>query len=168
MGISGTVRIMAILLAGLLFMQLDPGGAVVCLADNGRMSYSFSCTCDLPGEHKGGCSACSDIHADATNAKAETTGHSCCDKSDSNSKEDTPSHKGCCHNFRIELIASAGPQLAAPQWEQASQQLPGPVILTELVSADWSEARHMADLPPPLPERSESPTSLLSCVRLLL
>ena len=171
MGIPSTVRIMAVLLAGLLCMQLDPGGAVICLADSGRISYSFSCTCDLPGEHQGGCSACGDMHSagsETASCCAESELPACCRTKAPKQNSGKPRKKSCCHNIRLEVLSAGVPSIDSPQWELAQQQLPLPILINETDCVDWSEARHAADLPPPLPERSCSTLSQLSCIRLLL
>jgi hypothetical protein len=163
-----TVRSLAVLLFCLLFTQLDPGGAVICIAANGSYSYSRSCSCDAPGRQAGtGCTAC--VHEDVA-VKAEQAGDSlpaCCANKSADTQKEHPKKK-CCHNFSIDMLAADTLQL----------QVPGMTGLVDnhtattfaVLSAGCEIMRYQLDagLPPPPIERTPPNLVLLRPVRLLL
>ncbi len=161
---------MAVLLFSLLFTQLDPGGAMVCLAENGGISYSLNCSCDSPGEQTGpGCLACQHEAAESPGGcEQQDALPACCADTGSPDSKNAPEHKSCCHNFEINLILVANLQLSPPEWTMASNPLPvssGLAVSDALISAC---SGIYADLPPPLPDRSPDNLLITRSIRLLL
>lgn len=163
-----SVRFLAVLLFSLLFTQLDPGGAVICMADSGRISYSFSCACETPGAaHSSSCTACTDSTSHATATDAGSL--SCCEQD--NIPSESPQDQqdtGCCHNFTVQLIASQGLQVPAPGSDAAPVVKIHPLLAAKSLSLDQPIMARTLDLPPPIPERKNQDLLQLSSVRLLL
>lgn len=163
-----TVRGLALLLLCLLYTQLDPGGAIICVASNGSFSYSKECSCDSPGQHfKHGCLACSHVSAPAVPGEDSAELPSCCADKPTESDHRSPK-KECCHNFNIDILATNALQVPGPVVSDLlDQQLPASFVL---IVVDPGQMRHLLDasLPPPPLHRSSSSLLLLEPIRLLL
>ena len=156
------------LLFSLLAVQLDPGGMVICMAENGNLSYSLNCTCDSPLKHANshGCSACD--HSQSSAHIGEVNIPQCCAERNAPQQDKQEQDGSCCHNFSVDLMISSAMLITAPSFTIHETVGPMPAYLPDLQSLAVRPDFRLSDLPPPLPDRLQHGTSLIESVRLLL
>ena len=170
MNVIYTIRGLAVLLLGLMFTQLDPGGAVVCVAANGNVSYSQECSCDLPyNEHANGCLACGHAQENSQDTSSEEASlPDCCSSEHGKLPAQKPVRKECCHNFSIDMLAATALLMPSPGSSDLLQPLPAGYCAGLLVEHDQLQECLLAALPPPEPDSPAQSLIYLKPIRLLL